>query len=117
MDKYLEADIALAEALGYTDVTQSQFYYHSIRGKKNGEGTLIQRATLDDAEAFRLMVEYCVFPESHIGLIFVRDIEGSTEEEAKYWCDVFSMSNHPDKLTAVRFAIVQAVIAKLKAKK
>lgn len=68
----------------------------------------------DDAAAFRLMVEHDCYPYdtyivTHRGTlpaIAITDVWNSVP-----WV---AIKDHPDKATAVRYAIVQAVIAKLK---
>jgi hypothetical protein len=56
----------------------------------------------NDATAFQLMIEYACYPKSHLlsDSIVVDDCLEYIE-------------NHADKATAVRYAITQAVIAKL----
>jgi hypothetical protein len=60
----------------------------------------------DNAAAFELMCKYACYPSSH-------ELSDSVlvDEELEY------IENHQDKETAVRFAIVNAVITKLKKRK
>jgi hypothetical protein len=62
--------------------------------------------TRENYLAFKLIVEYACYPSSH-------ELSDSVlvDEELEY------IENHQDKETAVRFAIVNAVITKLKKRK
>lgn len=114
-DKFLEADKELAELLGYTNVRQTKFYKERLSGVMSvDEGRdSFARWTQDDASAFRLAVQYECFPKMYALSIVVEKLQYSTREIQEYY-SVAELEDFPDKLSAVRFAIVQAVINKLK---
>lgn len=107
MNKYQEAEKELAELLGWTNIL--------IVTGIPPDGSLVHKQLpqwcSDDAEAFKLMVEYNCYPDCNdAGVVVV----GRTEDD----CDVFTLiEGHTDKPTAIRYCIVQAVIAKLKGNK
>lgn len=114
MDKYILAEKELAELLGYSRLTYPHFSIDQCwagfpYGKYKDE-EYIPRWARDDAEAFRLTVEHNVCPQEFKGCIWI-----GNGDDTCFQCE--PLENHPDKLTAVRYAIVQAVIAKLKAEK
>jgi hypothetical protein len=109
-EKALQLDMQLATTIGYTDVKESKLYKHRIAGKLKGEHQTIARWTQGDGDAFRLAVEYSIevmFPiPDEMQVNYTKDYKGCV------LC--FRYKNFPDKQSAVRFAIVQAVINKLK---
>jgi hypothetical protein len=113
MDKYIEAEKRLAELKGFFDIEESKLYgYQQIFmgrwGTEEKHKQHIPRWTRDDAAAFRLSVEHEVNITYYKDEVMV-DLRGSCSSDFAHelWAD------HPDKATAVRYAIVQAVIAKL----
>lgn len=104
MDKYLQADKELATLLGFKNITAVGEI--ALSGTKEVKRNLfypmsIQRWCHDNAAAFDLMVDHDI----SIDLAFTGVRAG---------LPTISYSDHPDRNTAVRYAIVQAVIAKLK---
>lgn len=90
MDKYDEAELRL-------------FFLLKKRDGDTAPGTHnVPRWCRDDAAAFRLMVEHGLYPTN-------------PESTAMYVYIAVQPADHPDKETAVRYAIVQAVIKKLEA--
>lgn len=110
MDKYIEAEKKLAELLGWSKVKIGGAVDGSnvpnmwLSGVPSGgtERVLIPLWTRDNAAAFALMVEHFCYPNEHE---FGIECNGITAD----------VSNHPTKESAVRYAIVMAVIAKLEA--
>lgn len=134
MNKYLEAEKRLAELLGvvvYFDALKDEEYPNGVwaagipeadtyYGETQEQAMLnwlenTARWTRDNAAAFALMVEHGCWPyindiltdRVHVSVPSVRD-DGPVCSEL--------VRDHPDKETAVRFAIVMAVIAKLESK-
>lgn len=111
MDKYLEAEKRLAELIGWSQVEFDTFRAGALTGMlpdKSSFGEIVPQWTRDWNACGPLMVEHGLYPEVYTdaGLEFVW-IKRS-------FCKVnVPVSEHPDKDTAVRYAIVQAVIAKL----
>ena len=107
MDKYLQAEKELAELLGWKDVGTGVLEGLSGRPPKPTGGKFWHKVpnwTGDNAAAFTLMVEQRL-------LVSVDDVE----IEANFGGSTFiRIADHPDKEAAVRYAIVQAVIAKLR---
>lgn len=110
MDKYIEADIELAKLLGYTfrdfQLDENYQWYDRQANPCN-----LPRWTLDDNECFRLEVA------NHV----VISDEGYTMccaaiGEKAFWYASYKEHNYDRRLTE-RYAIVQAVIAKLKGKR
>lgn len=117
-DKYIEAEKRLAELLKYDDIIVGTGFGFGIptlyATEPNGDlrGSL-PRWIRDNAAAFALMVKQKISIDisgdewvatlTHYGMYGVRN------NSELY-------SDHPDKETAVRYAIVMAVIAKLEAK-
>jgi hypothetical protein len=103
---------SLAELLGWTHIqgsTGCHPVYTTFREK-------LPRWTADDAAAFQLLVEYDIFlDENHM---FGKCTRGDHVGEWSYancYKPEDGTSYYPDKATAVRVAIVKAVIAKLTA--
>ncbi len=118
MNKYQEAEKELAELLGWTNIeTGYKFctvYVHCLLGDNPNHKYFkgIPRWCSDDAEAFKLMVEHDCYPDCN-------DDDVMASHSRCMSADLFTpaytlISEHPDKFTAFRYAIVQAVIAKLK---
>lgn len=112
MDKYLEAEKELAEAQGWKDLREVPMYSPCkwLEGTRpdGTKGYPFPDYGRDDALAFRLMVDHGAEPYL-MGEHSVRvAIFGS------HVISVEDYADHPDKATAVRYAIVMAVIAKLK---
>ncbi len=102
----IELDRELATLLGWTIRNG-----HLCGLPPNYTGTLwsmpVPRWTQSDADAFRLAVEHDVFPELWIGQVWI-----GNGDDKHFVCE--DPVNFSDKITAFRFAIVQAVINKLK---
>lgn len=111
MDKYLDAERRLAELRGLT--------IHRITGdgllwvgNQDGSKSFLAQPTRDNAAAFALMVEHDVWPHS-AGIDRPDLIE--VQRGAAYF-DVLAEADvreHPSRMAAVRYAVVQAVICKL----
>lgn len=106
---YLEAERQLAELLGWKDIHQNKI--------ENGwQGFLINNQniskipswTKDDSAAFALMIRYRVSLEITEHIVFA-----SVTDQEKV---IINYSIHSDEATAVRYAIVSAVIMKLESK-
>lgn len=106
---YLEAERQLAELLSWKDIRINKF--------ENGwEGFLINNQivskvpswTKDDSAAFSLMLRYRVSLEITEHIVFASIVD---QERV-----IINYSIHPDEPTAVRYAIVQAVIKNLENK-
>ncbi len=114
MDKYLEAEKELAELLGWVNVRNYLNFSESplIGLAKGHYGTTdVPCWCRDDAQAFRLMVEYdCHSDELFSGAMS----SGYWDNDGNHNVHNEIISDHPDKLTATRYAIVQAVIQKLR---
>lgn len=109
MDKYIEAEKRLAELLGGTELRYGSMGWWE--GKIDGELVDFADWCRDDAAAFRLMVEHEICLEWDSNRVFALHIDSCV-----VWVRVKSAyADHPDKETAVRYAIVQAVIKKLEA--
>lgn len=109
MDIYLSAEKTLAELLGY--------FYEDYQCDNNyqwydkyANPVKFIRYTQNDSEVFKLMVEHSVDIEQwaqSVRAIYFTGNDGCKTLKVSY-------DDHPDKATAIRFAIVQAVIDKLK---
>lgn len=120
MDIYLEADKKLAELLGWTNITHYAIAPNALLGTPSSEDSLtgvaegtmkIPRWTQDNEEAFRLMVEHKISINqysTHVQPTF--DVVNGVSGIEDCYC---YHRWHTDKITAIRYAIVQAVIAKL----
>lgn len=114
MNKYLEAEKKLAELLGWTHLKSHEVEGHPKQFRCEGirpeypHGPIVEVIswTRDDAAAFQLMVAYGCYPDSFKNQIWVGDGDCPHMQ-----CE--NIENHPDKLTATRYAIVMAVISKL----
>lgn len=111
MGIYLEAEKRLAELLGWTNIdpycSRGNWF-----GYKGGEAYTVPRWTQNDAEAFKLMVEYEQYPfQPDDGVIVV----ASGLSSPSYYTVI--IEDHIDKATAVRYAIVMATIRKLEVMK
>lgn len=115
-EKALQLDRELAEAMGWTniryepsEVVRNQMEFHGVCPKKVGYLKDIPRWTMDDREAFRLAVEYDIHIKTWKEFVCATYWEDAVEK------DIASVEeDFPDKLSAVRFAICQAVLQKLK---
>lgn len=108
MGKYLEAEKILASLLGWTFIPDRFDTEREINA--DGEWQAHPRWTRNSAAAYALMVEHGCYPWE------------STQEPMEGWICVggngyAKIGDHPDKDTAVRYAIVKAVIAKLEAER
>jgi hypothetical protein len=106
---YLEAERQLAELLSWRDIRLNKL--------ENGwEGYLVNNQVLsrvpswtkDDAAAFALMLRYRISLDITEHIVFA----SATDQEKV----IINYSIHPDESTAVRYAIVSAVIKKLEGK-
>jgi hypothetical protein len=106
---YLEAERQLAELLGWKDIRLNKL--------ENGwEGYLISNQiisqvptwTKDDSAAFSLMLRHRVSLEITEHIVFA-----STTDQEKV---IINYSIHSDEATAVRYAIISAVIRKIESK-
>lgn len=107
---YMNAAMRLAELLGYTEITPEgqpcwRIYEGLLARDSDGDMSRIPDWVHDNGDAFALMVEHSLYPTSH-------KLSDSilVGERLEYVAD------HQNKETAVRYAIVMAVIAKLEAK-
>lgn len=101
--KSFELDKELAGLLGYTNIRQSKLFPEKFVGRySSGDKGHIPRWTQDDAEAFRLAVEHDVLPSTNGKNISAPGVS------------TLYATDFPDKQSAARYAIVQAVINKLK---
>lgn len=115
MDKYIKADSSLAELMGLNVVSVSSGVILTSRqcpvDPRETITEWVPRWCLNDAEAFALMVDHGVYHvENGSGSIVFPDLIKSIGSAAP--CEI--ISKHQDKRTAVRYAIVQGVLAKLK---
>lgn len=108
-EKCLALDKQLAELLGWHRIVQTNPCGNAV--KYSGDNILrgivhhpIPRWTQDDAEALRLVVEHQCLPCQWDDESIACGIN----------CAVLDENHFPDKLSCVRYAIVQAVINKLK---
>jgi hypothetical protein len=106
---YLESERQLAELLGWKNL--------QLNNLKNGwEGYLVNNQIIskvpawskDDAAAFSLMLRYRVSLELTEHIVFA-----STTDQEKV---IINYSIHSDEATAVRYAIISAVIRKIESK-
>jgi hypothetical protein len=113
-DPYVEMEKRLAELLGWTNIQDCGW---GLYGRPKDAGLLHlpedERCTLprwchDWSACGPLMVDHGTFPEVDGDICWI----GNGDD---YWMQSEPISDHPDRDTAVRFAIVQAVIAKLEA--
>lgn len=117
MNKYLIAEKRLAELRGYKEI-----FRLTVDGVEHG-GLHYNRSTFTGAEQVPrwcrdwnacgpLMVEYRCFPDTTNGdaefnCVSARDMSNPHKRYVEY------VEQHPDIDTAVRYAIVRALIAKL----
>jgi hypothetical protein len=99
---YLEAEKELAIALGYTNFQRWEANGMPVSGHIDGFVTPLKQWTRDSAAAFDLMVEYEINVSLHHKFVWADEIC-----VAKSFCDF-------DEAQTMRYAIVKAVIAKLK---
>jgi hypothetical protein len=107
-DKYSEADLRLAEAQGWSQVfsTVGKAYW-----REPESGTVrnaVPQWTRDSEQAFELMARYDLLPASGTndegeGFLYFPNCPGVK----------VLLSSHPDKASALRYAVVLATIAKL----
>lgn len=108
MDKYVEAEKRLAELLGWTHHAEENRVGPRWRSPSADWLTRRPRWTRDNATAFALMVEHGIRVSPASDFVTAKhDIDGDFL--------VVEYSDHPDRETAVRYAVVQAVIARLEA--
>lgn len=115
MNIYKVAEKELAELLGYTgfqvggkdgDINIPPTWNTAIPAGETQRDVISNWCT-DDSGSFKLIVEHSCYPfETSIGEI----IASSYGFGNKF---VTTISDHPDKATAVRFAVVNSVIRKL----
>ena len=105
--KCIDLDKQLGELLGWSEVS----IFNSTKevcGVFNGFYSVRNRWTQDDAEAFGLMVEHEIdLDYNTVG------VKATNSDNIKEYYDA-DFLNFDSKSDAVRFAIVQAVINKLK---
>lgn len=107
--KTLELDQELALLLGWTSIQPMNNKFSGYAPNSVAGYEYVPRWTQDDAEAFRLMVEYNVDVNSHTDEDMITAyIEGSVQGYSADLCEFIS------KESAFRVVIVQAVINKLK---
>ena len=104
MNIYLEAEKELAIALGYTNFQRFESNGMPVSGSVDGVVTHLKQWTRDSAAAFDLMVEYGIDITLQYKFVWADEIY-----IAKSFCDF-------DTAQTLRYAIVKAVIAKLKGK-
>lgn len=109
MNKYLEAEKELAIALGYTNFQRWESNGMPVSGHIDGVVTPLKQWARDGA-AFDLMVEH------NVHLTFAGDFGVSTYIDGDVEGKLFDYTDYQSKQDCVRYAIVQAVIAKLKGK-
>lgn len=108
MDKYLEKEKRLAELLEYENVEEFRgILLHSSPIYGNNEP--VPQWTRDPEANYRLMVEHHMVPFYTGKTVMVHPRKEGTQPVVAHIVD------HPDELTAVMFAVVQAVIVKLEA--
>jgi hypothetical protein len=107
MDKYIEAEKRLAELLGWKGIIQLG---ECLFGSDNEtppnpyKSQAVPQWCRDNSAVFELMVEHGCWPHETGGRILVGG-----------WDGYVIISDHPDKKTAVRMALVQALISRLEA--
>lgn len=110
MNKYLEAEKRLAELKGHANT--AFLGLHQVQCALTPSNEIkkqLPRWCRDNAAAFALMVEHGCYPqENGTGSVAIWQ-----EGQFKPYLAGTIISQHPDKETAVRYAIVMAVIAKL----
>lgn len=104
MDKYVEAEHRLAELQGHVGI----FEFGGALIDENG--TTLPKWARDDGDAFWLLVKHQVAVDPSAVNVIVRHAAYRPGILAHY-------ADHPSKEAAVRYAIVQAVIAKLEGEK
>lgn len=112
MDKYLEAEKELAIALGYTNFQRFESSGMPVSGHIAGVVTPLKQWTRDSAAAFELSVEHVLTVR-----VFINCVVIETHYDEETYVEERTLFKHfEDKFSAVRYAIVKAVIAKLKGK-
>lgn len=107
-DKYSEADLRLAEAQGWTQVS-STIGKHYWRDPATGDvAATMPRWTVSSEKAFDLMAEYDLMP------VLSNDVHGAAYYHfEKYPGVIVLLSDHPNRPTALRYAIVLGAISAL----
>jgi hypothetical protein len=107
---YRNARLRLAYLLGWK--FEEREYQGDFCLRPDGSQTrFLPDWTGDNAAAFALMVEHGCYPR--ISDEFVRVDTNDPDRRARQQLAVVKLANHPSTEHAVRYAIVQAVIAKL----
>ena len=111
MDKYVAIECRLAEALGYKSIcVKMSGEYRTLSTIVEGKFIDLPKWARDNAAAFELIVDYEVFLDYCGDEVFAwANGNRLSKKSCKY-------KNSKDKQAAVRYAIVEAVIAKLGAK-
>lgn len=104
-EKCLTLDKTLAELLGYT-------YGNFMWFNPKGEVVKMPRWTQHSGAVLRLAVEYDCYPCNCASSIVVEKPQWDTRSMREYYSQE-EVADFPDKLSAVRYAIVQAAINKL----
>lgn len=117
MDKYLEAEKRLAELLGWKKEYRGEYQFQvkmaiDLKGSEHADYPQWCR---DWTACGPLMVEYNLSPEfdNKHGCVSIEYHERAYNDYHGYYRVHEHYANHPTKDTAVRYAIVHAVIAKL----
>lgn len=111
MSIYQIAEKKLAKLLGYENIIPHPYpckEYVWLNDVDGADKRAVPRWTQDDAEAFKLVVEYNLMVDICKGFVEVR--YNGIEED---WTVQDSTEHNNEKFLAARYAIVLAVIAKL----
>jgi hypothetical protein len=114
----LELDKELSTLLGWTNIAESDFPGDYVRFKGDNPSLnkvyeFIPRCTLNDGAAFRLAVEYDVTVNYSLHPTHVT-VAIHQEFPKQIIKSIGRITDFPDKLSALRYCIVQATINKLK---
>lgn len=114
MDKYEIADLELAKLLGWVHIITNKHSRILVGCKRDDLRDFpIPLWTQDNGECFRLTVEHSlsVYIDDHPEGCSCVEVEWYFPSRGQY---VANLQDFQDKLAATRYAIVQAVIRKLK---
>lgn len=116
MDKYIEFEKRLAELLGYSSGLRIKVLVTDEEvGPLYCDGKVLPMWCRDDAAAFRLLVEYKVEINPDDISTKYHSVKYTVYAGDDLAEGLVAYADHPDEATAVRYAIVMAVIAKLEA--
>lgn len=110
MNIYLEAEKELAIALGYNNFQRFESNGMPVSGSVDGVVTPLKQWTRSSAAAFELAVEHVLTIR-----VFINCVVIETHYDEENYTEARTLFKHfEDRFSAVRYAVVQAVIAKLK---